>query len=218
MKYLKKYDIFETVQIKQTKLYSDILAVLGYYSTNDESLRKIADGIYNKYDGSFTNTIVNHSMDSYLPDDSPRLVYHASNEDFNKFNTPSFFGDADGAYNADILYCCVINLQNPLDLRSTGNDNKKWIELLKDIFKDDENIDDRIEMAEKYADAYGFFKLLFNAKDVWGGYRWDLITNYITKHGYDGAIFRESDQSISYYFNGYLVMKPEQIQILYKEK
>jgi len=214
MKYLKTYESHS--QIKHKKLYSDILAILGYYSTNDESLRKIADEIYDKYNNDFDNTVVNHSKDYYLPDDSPRLVYHASNDNFDKFNTPSFFGDADSAYSADILYYCVINLQNPLELRST--ENKNWIGLLKDIFKDDENIDERIEMAEKYADGYGFFKLLFNENNMYGGYRWDLIIDYINKHGYDGAIYRESDQSISYYFNGYLVMKPEQIQILYKEE
>lgn len=47
IKYLKTYESHS--QIKHKKLYSDILAILGYYSTDDESLRKIADDIYDKY-------------------------------------------------------------------------------------------------------------------------------------------------------------------------
>jgi hypothetical protein len=215
MKYLKTYKLFENIEVKKPMLYRQILAELGYYSNEREELKIIADKIFKNNEKLFPNSVINN-MDylSENADDSKKLVYHSTYYNFDIFKTPSFFGAADGYKTDDsITYNCILNITNPLDLRHK-NDN--WFDLLKDIFKDDKDCERRIEFAKQYGDAYGFFKLLFNADDHWGVYRWDLIYNYLNKHGYDGAIYRESDSSIRWYFDGFLVLKPSQIKILFK--
>jgi hypothetical protein len=215
MKYLKTYKVFESIDNKP-KLYTQILADLGYYSNDDESLLLVADKLYNKCKGVFPNSKVNNMDYIKNADTSCKLVYHSSYENFNVFKTPAFFGSAPG-YSSDetITYKCILNLTNPIDLRKTKTNKEEWFKLLEDIFKDDKDCEHRLDLAKRIEDGYGFFKLLFNG-DIWGGYRWDLIYDYINKNGYDGAIYRESDSSIQYYFDGFLVMKPSQIKIILK--
>jgi len=150
-------------------------------------------------------------------DGTPLMVYHSSYSNFSTFNTPAFFGGSNpNSYGGEHYYYCVLQLKNPLEMRQSELGHDKWMKLVSDILKDSPRFDYRIEFAEKYADAYGFFKLLSGEK-FGDPYRWDLVYKYINEHGYDGAIYRESDQTINYYFDGYLVMKPEQIKIVYKQ-
>lgn len=233
MKHLIPYRLFESEEIIKPRLYYSILSAIGYYDAeyrttnkykynkyNRDVLISIAENIYNKCKDIFPNSKIdnsNYSHDTKYNDNSNQLVYHSTYSDFDTFKTPAFFGAADG-YTTDetITYACILNMTKPLELRRTILGEEKWIALLKDIFKDDKDIDNRIDFAEKYSDAYGFFKLLYNTDDQYGVYRWDFIYDYINANGYDGAIYRESDSSIQYYFDGFLVMKPEQIKILFK--
>ena len=216
MRYLKTYKVFESIQTNP-RLYKQILGELGYYSTDDENLLPIADKLYHKNcKGVFLNSKVNN-MD-YLkdPDTSCKLVYHSSNENFDVFKTPAFFGSGDGYRNDGITYNCILNMTKPLDLRYKKANREEWYNLLEDIFKNDKDCEQRLKAAREYGDSYGFFKLLFNSDDDWGAYRWDLIYDYVNKNGYDGVIYRESDSSIQWYFDGFLVMKPSQIKIVFK--
>lgn len=147
-------------------------------------------------------------------DNSKSLVFHQSDKKFSKFKTPAFFGTSDLAYSGEYTYSCILNIENPLDLRMARIGEEKFLEILAEIFKDDEYYEKRMKFAKQYGDAYGFFKIIANINDNFGEYRWDLITDYLNKNKYDGLIYKESDQSISYYFDGYLVLKPDQIKIL----
>ena len=157
------------------------------------------------------------SQNFMKPDDSPGLVYHSSGDNFSKFNTPAFFGTGGpNAYSGDYFYYCVLQMKNPLEMRRSVLGKDKWMEMVADVLKDKPNFDMMMDNAYKYEDGYGFFTLL-QGPDMFDPYRWDLVYKYINEHGYDGMIYRESDESISYYFNGFLIMKPEQIKIVFKQ-
>lgn len=220
----KKY-IKENIDQKTENLYLDILCGLGYYDFkyyegdkykynkyNCGELLPIAKDIYNKNKNIFSNTIVRNEFDNSL-----ELVYHSTFDNFNIFKTPSFFGGSSGyAGDETITYNCILDIKNPIELRSTEYSNKKdWYNLLEDIFKNEKDKDNILDFAHTYSDGYGFFKLLQDP-DWTKPYKWDIIYKYIADHGYDGAVYKESDRSISSFFTGYLVMKPEQIKILFK--
>lgn len=157
-------------------------------------------------------------VDEFNNDGSPMIVYHTTASKFTRFKTPAFFASRDGAYSGDYDYACVISVKNMLDLRAMSYKKRdEWFELIRSIFAgSDLDTDEVMAFAEKYEDSYGFFKL------VDGGfmkpYRWDIVFDYMKKNNYDGAILRESDQSITSYFDGYIIMEPTQIQILAIQK
>jgi len=195
------------------QLTASLLSVFDYYETEDKNIKKeILE--FTKNIIQFPNTKVISPGSYYIkyPKGSNELVYHLTNTKFDKFNTPAFFGSADAAYDGNYKYSCILNIENPLELRHSKLGDKKFIDLISDIFKNDDKLEERIKFAKEYGDAYGFFKLLYS--ENFGNYRWDLIIDYLNENGYDGAIYKESDQTISYYFDGYLVLKPEQIKIL----
>jgi len=157
------------------------------------------------------------SQNFMKPDDSPGLVYHSSDDNFSKFNTPAFFGDGGtNSYSGDYFYYCVLQMKNPLEMRRSVLGKEQWMKKVGEILKDASRFESRMDFADKYEDGYGFFKLLEGDK-MFDPYRWDLVYKYINENGYDGMIYRESDQIISWYFDGFLVMKPEQIKIVFKQ-
>lgn len=221
MIYLKKFTEHVKYESKFNGLQRDLLTHFGYYATNDETKRKIALNVYMEYmKDPFENTKVNH-MDQYYfePDRSPRLVFHTSNQDFDRFKTPAFFEPTGVAYQGDITYACVINLENPLNLESRyytdlyGKEQgiQKWYDILQDILGDEYS--EKKEFIEEYKDNYGFFKIIQNETF---NYDWQKVFNYIKTKGYDGAIYKESDQSIRNFFTAYCVMDADNIKILDK--
>jgi hypothetical protein len=221
--------IFEQTDYKDSFYNQIYYSVLEKPNGNQNMSKEKAEikskKLYNKYNTPnfkkwFNGSVVRneHSYNElHKGDKSPMMVYHSSYSDFSEFKTPAFFGGSHpNAYHGEYYYYCVLQLKNPLEMRHFDLGHDKWMKLVADILKDVPRFESRMEFAQKYADGYGFFKLLEG--DGFGdSYRWDLVYDYINKHGYDGAIYRESDQSISWYFDGYLVMKPQQIKIIYKQ-
>ena len=186
----------EKAQIKAQKIYDRF---------DTENFKKWFDG----------SKII--SQNYYNPDNSPALVYHSSGDNFSKFNTPTFFGNGGpNAYNGEYFYYCVLQMKNPLEMRRRILGKEQWMKKVGEILKDASRFESRMDFADTYEDGYGFFKLLEGDK-MFDPYRWDLVYKYINENGYDGMIYRESDQSIRWYFDGFLVMKPEQIKIVYKQ-
>lgn len=214
MNHIKLFEDFN----KEPASLSEIKAFLDYYAYPDKSDAEKAriQARAEKIHGKIKN--VPHLVkNEYKNDGSPQIVYHSSGTKFTRFKTPAFFGTAAGAYDGDYDYVCVISIKNMLDLRSNSyKDDDEWLDLIRDIFKDsdltDEKIEGIIDFAKRYRDAYGFFKLV--SSSMFEPYRWDIVFDYMKKNGYDGAVLRESDQSINYYFDGYIVMEPNQIQVL----
>jgi hypothetical protein len=196
---------------------STIKAELDYYAypekSDDEKARiqAKAEKIYGKI-----KYVPNLLMDTYNNDGSPELLFHTSGEKFTKFKTPAFFASRSGAYSGEYDYMCVASVKNMLDLRRTQyKDKSDWLELVRSIFADSDladQLDGIIEFADKYEDSYGFFKLV--DQGMFKPYRWDVVFEYMKKNKYDGAVLRESDQAISSYFDGYIIMESKQIQIL----
>ena len=71
----------------------------------------------------------------------------------------------------------------------------------------------KVTIIDEYLDNYGFFKILQNNSF---DYDWNRVFKYIEHRGYDGAIYKESDQAIQNFFKGYIVMDPSDIKILDK--
>lgn len=209
MKYIK---LFENYISKETRLFKDMLAQFNYYALDDDkTIEKQA--IYQKVLELYKNVPTFNNSKILNSDNSLKLVYHASYNKFNTFKTPAFFGSVDAYTNNETIdYCCVLNIENPLELRGNILGHDKFVDLIADIFKEQDNLGELIEMAKKYSDGYGFFKYIESNNMV---YKWHIVYDYINENGYDGAILWESDPSITYYFDGYIVMKPEQIKILF---
>lgn len=223
MRHIKLFEKF--INRGEEILISSILSLMGYYDYNswwsDEKkneqehkkvmMKKAVQDAVSKMKP------IPHTKAVY--EGAPEVVYHASNTNIDKFKAPAFFSTTAGSYDGDFTYACVLDIRNPLDLRSASyNDAAEWLKLVRDIFKDADNLESIMEFAEKYSDRYGFFKLVAG-KNFFDPYRWDIVFDYLKANKYDGAIYRESDESISNFFDGYIVMTSEQIQILYvKEK
>lgn len=152
-------------------------------------------------------------------DGSPEVVHHSSQDEFTQFRTPAFFGSngTSNAYWGEYYYYCVLQLKNPLEMRKYKLGHDEWMKRVREMLEGSSNFESRMDFAEKYEDGYGFFKLLEG--DRFGDpYLWPMVYDYIRKKGHDGMIYRESDQSIQWFFEGYIVMKPEQIKIIHVQK
>lgn len=220
--------LLENVEKYKTTFFSSIYDSVhnkpnGINKMSEEQARSISKKIYDDFDivefKNWFNGSVVKNINSFSilngGDNSPKLVFHSSGENFDKFKTPAFFGDGGpNAYDGDFYYYCVLQMKNPLEMRRSVLGEEKWMKLVSEMLKDISNFDNVMDFAKRYGDGYGFFKLL--ESQFGDPYRWDLVYKYINDNNYDGMIYRESDQSIQWYFNGYLIMKSEQVKIIYK--
>lgn len=181
---------------------------------SDEQAKEKAKKIYDRFNTeSFKNWFSGSKIKNN--DGSPELVHHSSFDEFTKFNTPAFFGSngTSNSYDGEYYYYCVLQMKNPLEMRHFELGHDEWMKRVGEMMKDTSRYTERMKFAEKYSDGYGFFKILQN----WIGesYEWPAVYKYIKETGHDGMVYRESNQGINWYFDGYLVMKPEQIKIVY---